>query len=52
MQGDLFDDMEKKAFIAHLEKATETLRSWPKWKRTILGPALPEDREKENGNEN
>ncbi len=28
-------------FVCHLEKATETVRSWPKWKQDILGDSTP-----------
>jgi len=32
------------SFIRHLEETSDRLRSWPEWKRNMIGPALPEDR--------
>lgn len=28
---------EQQQFAAHLEKASQIVRSWPAWKRTVLG---------------
>ena len=28
----------------HLERASATVRTWPKWKQRIIGVVLPEDR--------
>ncbi len=29
-------------FVRHLEKATEIVSTWPKWKQGLLGAATPE----------
>ena len=28
---------DRNRFVEHLERASETVRSWPVWKQTILG---------------
>lgn len=37
-----FDQPENKTFEQHLEWASSVVRTWPKWKQTVLG-ALPCD---------
>ena len=29
--------VDRDRFVKHLERASETVRSWPLWKQTILG---------------
>jgi hypothetical protein len=31
------EKIRREAFVRHLEQASETVRSWPHWKQTILG---------------
>ncbi len=31
---------------AYLQRALQEVRSWPEWKRHLLGPATPEERER------
>jgi len=33
-------------FRQHLESTSDKVRTWPEWKRNMLGPALPEDFQK------
>ena len=33
-----------KKFIEHLERASATVRKWPRWKQRIIGIVLPEER--------
>lgn len=35
---------QSESFIRHLEETSDRLRSWPEWKRNMIGPALPEDK--------
>jgi hypothetical protein len=34
---------DRNRFVEHLERASETVRSWPVWKQTILGGIEPGD---------
>lgn len=52
MERDKMDELEDtkikmEEFIKKIEQATETVRSWPKWKQNMIGPSLPNvEREK------
>lgn len=35
---------ERSKFLSHLEAASDTIRSWPAWKKDVIGPILPEQR--------
>lgn len=37
------DDKERERFINHLNRSTDIVRSWPKWKRNLMGMSTPED---------
>jgi len=41
------NEPESDTFIQHLEATSERVRSWPAWKRNMIGPVFPEDRRKE-----
>ena len=35
--------MAADSFRQNLDRATTEVRTWPKWKRTLMGAATPED---------
>jgi hypothetical protein len=40
--------MSDEKFTEHLEQASETVRHWPSWKRSVLGPDPEPDMETVN----
>ncbi len=37
---------KEEKFIQHLERSTNIVRSWPEWKRHLMGAATPEERQR------
>lgn len=36
-QTDTWDAEQREAFHRHLQEASETVKSWPPWRRTMVG---------------